>query len=201
MSATPKLSAEWCWLESRPDEGPRYGAGRRWVLHVDMDAFYAAVEMKEEPSLRGRPVVVGGTGNRGVVASASYEARAFGVHSAMPAAQARRLCPDLVFVAPRFALYHRLSEQLHEIFRSFSPFVEGIGLDEAFLDVSGCGPLLGPPARIAAQLHERVASDLGLVCSIGAGPNKLVAKLASKDAKPRAARSGPVPARDRGGNR
>lgn len=153
-----------------------------------MDAFYAAVEVKEQPSLRGRPVVVGGTGQRGVVASASYEARAFGVHSAMPGAQARRLCPQIVFLPPRFELYNRYSRQLHEIFRTFTPLVEGIALDEAFLDVSGCGPLFGSPAQIAGQLHQRVIAELGLDCSVGAGPNKLVAKLASKAAKPRAAK-------------
>jgi DNA polymerase-4 len=164
---------------------------QRWVLHIDMDAFYASVEVKEQPALRGRPVVVGGTGPRGVVASASYEARVFGVRSAMPTGQARRLCPELVLLPPRFSLYHRYSEQLHGVLNCFTPLVEGVALDEAFLDVSGCGALFGPPAEIAVQLHRRVGDELGLACSIGAGPNKLVAKLASKAAKPKVGARGP----------
>lgn len=167
----------------------------RWVLHVDMDAFFASVEVKEDPSLSGRPVVVGGTGNRGVVASASYEARAFGIRSAMPGGQARRLCPDLVFLPARFGLYHRYSERLHEVLKSFTPLVEGIGLDEAFMDVSGCSSLFGTPGEIAAQVRESVSGALGLSCSVGAGPNKLVAKLASKAAKPRVSKQGPSPGR------
>ncbi|HTV11148.1 MAG TPA: DNA polymerase IV [Acidimicrobiales bacterium] len=167
----------------------------RWVLHVDMDAFYAAVEVQEDPALKGRPVIVGGTGKRGVVASASYEARGFGARSAMPAGQARRLCPHAVFLPPNFPLYHRYSEHLHRIFRSYTGLVEGIALDEAFLDVTGCGTLFGPPGDMAAQIRERVAGELGLTCSIGAGPNKLIAKLASESAKPRAGSpgTGPVP--------
>jgi DNA polymerase IV len=164
-------------------------------MHVDMDAFFAAVETKEEPSLAGLPVVVGGNGNRGVVASASYEARAFGIRSAMPGVRARRLCPHLVVLPPRFELYHSYSERLHEVLRSFTPLVEGLGLDEAFLDMSNAGELFCSPATTASRLRERVLSDLGLSCSVGAGPNKLVAKLASKAAKPRAAREGPQPGR------
>jgi DNA polymerase-4 len=163
----------------------------RWVLHVDMDAFFAAVEVKEDPSLAGKPLVVGGTGTRGVVASASYEARGFGVRSAMPGREARRLCPQLVFLPARFELYHGYSELLHAALKTFTPLVEGIGLDEAFLDVSAGASLFGTPAEIAAQVRERVSADLGLACSVGAGPNKLVAKLASKAAKPRASRRGP----------
>jgi len=160
-----------------------------------MDAFFASVEIKENPALRGQPVVVGGTGNRGVVASASYEARAFGIGSAMPAARARRLCPHLVFLPSRFELYQRYSERLHEVLRTFTPLVEGIGLDEAYLDISGGGGLFGTPSETAAQVLKRVRAELDLGCSVGAGPNKLIAKLASKAAKPRASREGPVPGR------
>ena len=166
---------------------------QRCIMHVDMDAFFAAVEIKEQPSLAGLPVVVGGKGPRGVVASASYEARTFGVSSAMPGSQARRLCPDLVVLSPRFDLYHAYSERLHEVLRSFTPLVEGLGLDEAFLDMTNAGVLFGPPPRVAAQLCEQVAVEVGLACSVGAGSSKLVAKLASKAAKPRATRQGPRP--------
>ena len=164
-------------------------------MHADMDAFYAAVEVKDEPGLRGRPVVVGGTGNRSVVSAASYEARGYGVRSAMPMAQARRLCPQAAFVPPRFDVYHHYSEGFHAIALSFTPLVEGIGLDEVFLDVSGCVALFGSPAEIAVTIRRRVTEELGLSCSIGAGPSKLIAKLASKAAKPRASTRGPVPGR------
>ena len=166
---------------------------QRCIMHVDMDAFFAAVEIKEQPSLAGLPVVVGGNGPRGVVASASYEARTFGVRSAMPGSQARRLCPDLVVLSPSFDLYHAYSERLHEVLRSFTPLVEGLGLDEAFLDMTNAGVLFGPPPRVAAQLCEQVAVEVGLACSVGAGSSKLVAKLASKAAKPQATRQGPRP--------
>ena len=176
-----------------PDRAPQ--GPSRSILHVDMDAFYAAVEIKEQPSLVGLPVVVGGTGNRGVVASASYEARAFGVRSAMPGVTARRLCPDLVVLPPRFDLYHAYSGRLHDVLRTFTPLVEGLGLDEAFLDLSHAGSLFGAQQLVVAQLRERVVTDVGLNCSVGAGPNKLIAKLASKAAKPRATRQGPAPGR------
>jgi len=154
------------------------------ILHVDMDAFFVAVERRRRPELGGRPVAVGGTGPRGVVASASYEARAFGVRSAMPTARARRLCPDLVVVAPDHAAYVQASEEVFEIFRSFTPRVEGLSLDEAFLDVSGLRLHHPDPEAVATELRRRIRERTGLVASVGIASTKLVAKLASADAKP-----------------
>jgi DNA polymerase IV len=154
------------------------------ILHVDMDAFYASIESREEPSLRGVPLAVGGDGARGVVMSASYEARAFGVRSAMPSVRAKRLCPDLVFVPPNFTRYQRESEEVLAIFFSFTPLVEQLSLDEAFLDVSGAARLFGEPYRIAERIRELVRAKRGLVCSVGIAPNKFLAKLASEKAKP-----------------
>ncbi len=154
------------------------------VLHADMDAFFAAIEQRDDPQLRGRPVVVGGATGRGVVTSASYEARVFGIRSAMPSAHARRLCPDLVFARGRMAHYRAESRRIFEIFRRYTPAVEPISVDEAFLDLAGTEKLLGPAAEVGERLRAEVRAETGLAVSVGIAPVKMVAKIASGRAKP-----------------
>lgn len=154
------------------------------ILHADMDAFYASVEQRDRPELRGRPVIVGGTSTRGVVCAAFYEARRYGVHSAMPTVRARALCPHAVFLRGDMAKYRRVSRQIRAVFESISPEVELLSLDEAFIDVTASQRLFGTPLEIGRLLKERVRAATGLAVSVGIGPGKMIAKLASDASKP-----------------
>ena len=164
-----------------PDSADDTGAG---ILHVDMDAFYASVEVLDDPSLAGRPLIIGAPDARSVVSSASYEARRFGVRSAMPVGQALRLCPHATIVPPHFDRYRAVSGQVMELFRSITPLVEPLSIDEAFLDVRGARRLWGTPGEIARLIRRRVAAEVGITCSVGAAATKHVAKMASTLSKP-----------------
>ena len=156
----------------------------RAILHVDMDAFYASVEQRDRPELRGKPVIVGGAGGRGVVAAASYEVRKFGVHSAMPTREALRRCPDAICVAPRLSHYSAVSREIFSVFHEFTPLVQGLSLDEAFLDVTASITALGAAEHIAREIKRRIRERTELTASVGVAPNKLVAKIASDLRKP-----------------
>jgi DNA polymerase-4 len=156
----------------------------RTILHIDMDAFFAAIEVLDHPELKGKPVIVGGTTNRRVVSTANYEARAFGVHSAMPIFKAREKCPHGAFLPVNMERYKKVSGEIMKMLEDFTPLVEPVSIDEAFLDITGTGDLLGNPEQIAGQIKERIYSETSLTCSIGIAPNKFLAKVASDLHKP-----------------
>src|SRR5450631_571070 len=155
----------------------------RAILHIDMDAFYASVEERDRPELKGKPLIVGGSG-RGVVAAANYAVRRFGVRSAMPMGEALRRCPEAICVQPRMARYKEVSERVFAIFHEFTPLVEGLSVDEAFLDVTSSQRLLGGAVTIGGEIRRRIAGQTGLTASVGIAPNKLLAKIASDLNKP-----------------
>jgi DNA polymerase IV len=166
-------------------EAPAVGAAAsRKIIHVDMDAFYASVEQRDNPELRGKPVAVGGSQARGVVAAASYEARTFGVHSAMPSVTAKRKCPELIFIKPRFDTYKAISQQIRAIFAEYTPVIEPLSLDEAYLDVTKNLKGIPSATQIAAEIRERIRAETSLTASAGVSYNKFLAKLASDHRKP-----------------
>lgn len=171
-------------MSSADHERGEEADGLRKVIHVDMDAFYASVEQRDDPSLKGRAVAVGGSSQRGVVAAASYEACKFGVRSAMPSARAARLCPDLIFRKPRFDVYRQVSDQIRAIFLDYTPHVEPLSLDEAYLDVTADLRGIGSATRIAEEIRRRIKLETGLTASAGVSYNKFLAKLASDQNKP-----------------
>jgi DNA polymerase-4 len=167
------------------DEGGMAGHARqRKIIHIDMDAFYASVEQRDDPELRGKPVAVGGARERGVVAAASYEARRFGVRSAMPSVTAKRKCPELIFVKPRFDVYRAVSQQIREIFAAYTPLIEPLALDEAYLDVTENLKAMASATEVAAEIRARIRSETGLTASAGVSYNKFLAKMASDERKP-----------------
>jgi len=170
--------------ETRAKQSTFGAGGIRKIIHIDMDAFYASVEQRDNPKLRGKPVAVGGSRERGVVAAASYEARQFGVHSAMPSIIAKRKCPDLIFVKPRFDAYKTISLQIREIFAAYTPIIEPLSLDEAYLDVTENLKGISLATQIAEEIRARIRAETELTASAGVSYNKFLAKLASDHRKP-----------------
>jgi DNA polymerase-4 len=170
--------------EDRTEGSPPEAPALRKIIHIDMDAFYASVEQRDNPQLRGKPVAVGGSRERGVVAAASYEARKFGVHSAMPSVTAKRKCPDLIFVTPRFDVYRAISLEIREIFSDYTPIIEPLSLDEAYLDVTQNLKGIASATRIAEEIRARIRAETELTASAGVSYNKFLAKLASDHRKP-----------------
>lgn len=168
----------------QPVEGDGPVESGRKILHIDMDAFYASVEQRDDSALKGKPVAVGGTRERGVVAAASYEARTYGVRSAMASALARRMCPDLIFVPPRFEVYREVSRQIHGIFAEYTDLIEPLSLDEAYLDVTSNHQGIATATEVARQIRARIKEETGLTASAGVSYNKFIAKLASDHNKP-----------------
>ncbi len=171
-------------IATEPARADTTAGAPRKIIHIDMDAFYASVEQRDNPELRGKPVAVGGSRERGVVAAASYEARAFGVHSAMPSVTARRRCPDLIFVKPRFDVYRTISRQIRAIFAEYTSRIEPLSLDEAYLDVTENGKHMASATEIAEQIRARIRAETGLTASAGVSYNKFLAKMASGQRKP-----------------
>src|SRR5271170_1957910 len=170
--------------EERAEGVSADAGGPRKIIHIDMDAFYASVEQRDNPGLRGKPVAVGGSRERGVVAAASYEARKFGVHSAMPSITAKRKCPDLIFVKPRFDAYKAISLQIREVFAAYTPIIEPLSLDEAYLDVTQNLKRIGSATHIAEEIRATIRAEISLTASAGVSYNKFLAKLASDHRKP-----------------
>src|SRR5438874_5670484 len=170
--------------QGRAEEFSAEAGGLRKIIHIDMDAFYASVEQRDNPELRGKPVAVGGSRERGVVAAASYEARKFGVHSAMPSVIAKRKCPDLIFVAPRFDAYKAISLQIREVFADYTPIIEPLSLDEAYLDVTENIRGIISATKTAEEIRRRIRAETGLTASAGVSYNKFLAKIASDHRKP-----------------
>src|SRR5437762_9135803 len=170
--------------ETRAEQSTFGAGGLRKIIHIDMDAFYASVEQRDDPELRGKPVAVGGTARRGGVAAARYEARKFGVYSAMPSVTAKRKCPELIFVAPRFDAYKAISLQIRQIFAEYTPIIEPLSLDEAYLDVTENRKGIVSATRIAEEIRARIRAETDLTASAGVSYNKFLAKLASDHRKP-----------------
>ncbi len=169
---------------SDPEEIPAPRSAPRKIIHIDMDAFYASVEQRDDPSLRGKPVAVGGSRERGVVAAASYEARRFGVRSAMPSLVAKRKCPELIFVKPRFDVYRAISQQIRAVFADYTPIIEPLSLDEAYLDVTENIPEIATATEIAEAIRARIRDETGLTASAGVSYNKSTSRNGLSPAAP-----------------